>query len=157
MVDPDNKREEETIRQDVIANKFNETPDHLKYVSSVRTGRTLVFVGIGVILLGFFIFPALLITIGVGLIGGGVLRYAYGKHKHGEALERFQLAEHEAGIRQKNACQICGKKSPSLKLDHDQRTGQVRGLLCDNCNTAIRLLGDDLIGVERAYKYLTES
>jgi len=48
---------------------------------------------------------------------------------------------------QDNMCFIC-EKTPEdngkrLGVDHNHITNEVRGLLCDNCNTAIGLLQDD--------------
>jgi hypothetical protein len=56
------------------------------------------------------------------------------------------------------ACECCGRppKVPRkhLCLDHDHRTGQFRGWLCNTCNIAIGKLGDGLAGVVRAVAYL---
>lgn len=41
-----------------------------------------------------------------------------------------------------------------LYVDHDHETGAVRGLLCNNCNTAIALFADDHIRMENAIAYL---
>jgi hypothetical protein len=64
---------------------------------------------------------------------------------------------------QRGVCYIC-EKSPAesrprrnLAVDHDHRTGRIRGLLCFNCNH--RLLGwyirDDVAKARRIVKYLT--
>lgn len=50
-------------------------------------------------------------------------------------------------IKQNNACAICKTKTPGGKnnkfvVDHNHKTEEVRGLLCDNCNKAIGLLND---------------
>jgi len=38
--------------------------------------------------------------------------------------------EHQHGL-----CAICGERpSKPLSIDHDHDTGELRGLLCDNCN-----------------------
>ena len=51
---------------------------------------------------------------------------------------------------------IC--KSPpghkSLHIDHDHKTGKVRGLLCHGCNTAIGLMKDDVNILTKAIEYL---
>ena len=53
--------------------------------------------------------------------------------------EHRRLLEAQNGV-----CAVC--KLPSrraLCVDHCHATRQVRGLLCDKCNTALGLLGDD--------------
>ena len=44
---------------------------------------------------------------------------------------------------QKGCCAICGEHSTALNLDHDHKTGQRRGLLCDSCNRTIGMAKDD--------------
>lgn len=39
-------------------------------------------------------------------------------------------------------CPVCDNERP-LVVDHNHRTGEVRGPLCSNCNTALGLLGED--------------
>jgi len=57
---------------------------------------------------------------------------------------------------QNNLCAICNKPSHrTLHLDHDHKTGKVRGLLCYACNTGIGLLKDDINYLANAIKYLT--
>jgi len=54
-------------------------------------------------------------------------------------------------------CHCCGRVFKSAKdtnVDHNHKTGVVRGLLCTGCNTAIGKLGDSARGVERALRYL---
>lgn len=46
-----------------------------------------------------------------------------------------------------------GKVMP-LHVDHDHVTGEIRGLLCSRCNTAIGLLRDDVDVVSSAVDYL---
>ena len=42
----------------------------------------------------------------------------------------------------------------NLAVDHCHRTGKVRGLLCNECNRAIGILGDTYMSVKRAADYL---
>lgn len=51
-------------------------------------------------------------------------------------------------------CQFRPKKATSLAIDHDHVTGDVRGLLCAACNTAIGLLKDDPLLMKRAASYM---
>lgn len=64
--------------------------------------------------------------------------------------------------RQNRQCAICYKKVediPSKKLwvDHCHNSKEVRGLLCNNCNSGIGYLQDTPEVVYQAYKYLLES
>jgi hypothetical protein len=59
--------------------------------------------------------------------------------------------------RQRGVCAICGRPpvgKQRLSVDHCHVTGQVRGLLCDPCNTALGLLGDDPERLLAAARYL---
>lgn len=59
---------------------------------------------------------------------------------------------------QDGKCAICKqppKSTRSLCVDHDHKTGAVRGLLCDSCNGGIGLLGDSIIRLHEAIEYLT--
>jgi hypothetical protein len=57
-----------------------------------------------------------------------------------------------------NCCEICGNtpngRWKKLCIDHDHKTGKVRGLLCEKCNTAIGLLGDSAEKIQHAIIYL---
>lgn len=59
---------------------------------------------------------------------------------------------------QNGVCVICGKsptgRRPFLFIDHDHKTGKVRGLLCGLCNAAIGQLGDRIEDLHAAVKYL---
>ncbi len=60
---------------------------------------------------------------------------------------------------QNNGCAICGADDPRNKrdhfaIDHDHETDEIRGLLCQGCNTGIGLLGDDIERLEAAAAYL---
>jgi len=56
---------------------------------------------------------------------------------------------------QGGVCAICGKTDKKrLAIDHNHDSKEVRGLLCQKCNTAIGLLGDDPAIIARAGEYL---
>lgn len=60
-------------------------------------------------------------------------------------------------------CKICGKQhDPSLKrgrlyVDHDHKTGKIRGLLCAACNSALGYFQDNLETIERAIVYIKKA
>jgi hypothetical protein len=55
-------------------------------------------------------------------------------------------------------CYICLQtKDYYLHVDHDHKTGKIRGLLCGNCNRAIGLFLDNYETVVRAANYLKDS
>lgn len=89
-------------------------------------------------------------------------RYGYDRTKHwnlgakfGITLETYNIMlESQSGV-----CAICGDTNSNgraLAVDHDHETGQIRQLLCGNCNSAIGLLKDDPELVMKAALYLTK-
>jgi hypothetical protein len=54
---------------------------------------------------------------------------------------------------QNGACKICTKKT-KLVVDHDHKTGSVRGLLCSKCNQGIGLLKENVTALQNAIEYL---
>lgn len=76
---------------------------------------------------------------------------------HGITPEQFEamLAEQE------NCCAICGMEGwlggrhpGSPHVDHDHRTGQIRGLLCAACNLGLGRFNDDPERLRAAAEYL---
>src|SRR5580704_11685889 len=57
------------------------------------------------------------------------------KHKL-DLMDWHTLYNEQAGL-----CAICF--APATDVDHDHRTGRIRGLLCGSCNRALGLLQDD--------------
>ena len=57
---------------------------------------------------------------------------------------------------QGSRCAVCRKKSDVLDVDHDHKSGVVRGLLCRRCNVGLGMLDDSPIYVKRALRYLME-
>lgn len=74
------------------------------------------------------------------------------------------LIEYEAMLEaQGGVCAICGEKETRknrytgicrLHIDHDHKTGEVRGLLCSSCNFALGGFRDDPEILIKAMKYL---
>ena len=70
--------------------------------------------------------------------------------------------------KQQGVCAICKKKETAkrskkhfmntnkLAVDHNHKTGKVRGLLCSKCNMAIGIFQEDLIILKNAVNYLEE-
>jgi len=59
---------------------------------------------------------------------------------------------------QNNSCAVCGTHQSQLKrslaVDHNHETGQIRGLLCDNCNIALGHLNESIDLLDKAKTYL---
>lgn len=77
-------------------------------------------------------------------------------------LRKFGLTPElykEKSREQWNVCGICGqltKCGRRLAVDHNHRTGKVRGLLCDKCNLAIGYFRDSKVLLENAIIYLSK-
>ena len=68
----------------------------------------------------------------------------------------------EMYLKQEYRCAICNEHEDEttrkkLVVDHCHVTGNVRGLLCNNCNSGLGLFRDDLSLLAKAKKYLTEN
>ena len=57
-------------------------------------------------------------------------------------------------LNQGGRCGICRRLGLRLVVDHDHKTGQIRGMLCNACNSGLGMLGDGVDGLERAIGYL---
>ena len=59
--------------------------------------------------------------------------------------------------KQGDRCGMCGTTENPYKswyVDHNHATGKVRGLLCNNCNTALGMLNDDPELIEKAKQWV---
>jgi hypothetical protein len=77
------------------------------------------------------------------------------RRRFGISTEKYE----ELLLKQSGVCAICKKLEEldrSLAVDHDHKTGRIRGLLCTKCNTAIGLLNEDPVVLVNAQKYLQE-
>lgn len=77
--------------------------------------------------------------------------------KYGITLEQYD----KMFKKQKGFCIGCLRHQDVLKkvlaVDHNHKTGKVRGLLCDTCNRAIGLLQDDIKILVRLMRHLNKN
>jgi hypothetical protein len=68
--------------------------------------------------------------------------------------------------KQNYVCDICGKAETSknslgeiqsLSVDHDHKTGKIRGLLCCHCNHLLGSAKDNIIILRKAIEYLCKN
>jgi hypothetical protein len=67
-------------------------------------------------------------------------------------------------LAQNNKCAICKQpetatrygKTANLSIDHDHDTGQLRELLCSNCNVMLGMFNEDPDLIDKAAAYLRE-
>ena len=76
------------------------------------------------------------------------------KKAYGITLEEYEGLLAQQG----NRCAICSADKPGgigrFHVDHDHVTGRVRGMLCNNCNTAIGLMRENTTILRSAIEYL---
>ena len=61
---------------------------------------------------------------------------------------------------QNNCCKICeidNNFGLLLSVDHNHKTGKVRGLLCQNCNLILGNSKDNIKILEKAIQYLKDN
>jgi hypothetical protein len=88
------------------------------------------------------------------------------KHKHvtrGASLKRCYgittLEYEKMFLEQEGKCKICDRKrykNGYLYVDHCHQTGKVRGLLCSLCNSALGMLDDSPILLQKALNYVKQ-
>lgn len=73
------------------------------------------------------------------------------KAKYGITKEKYQdLLTEQCG-----RCKVCNVELMSeLRVDHDHKTGAIRGLLCANCNSGLGMFQDDPDRLRKAAQYL---
>lgn len=71
------------------------------------------------------------------------------KRLYGITQEQFL----EMSNKQDNKCACCGSET-KLVVDHNHTTGAIRELLCNNCNTALGLLNEDISIIQQLENYI---
>jgi hypothetical protein len=89
---------------------------------------------------------------------------AVDNHKQQVRRQGRTVKEYEALLEKQNGqCAICGVREGHrscrgrecrLAIDHDHRTGAVRGLLCNNCNRGLGRFKDSADLLKAALRYL---
>ena len=70
---------------------------------------------------------------------------------------KFSLTEDQYNNLMSNTnCQICDVELTKKCIDHCHITNKIRGVLCNNCNTALGLVGDNILVLEEMIKYLNK-
>lgn len=62
---------------------------------------------------------------------------------------------------QNDGCAICGSKEPGGKdkhfhVDHNHKTGKIRGLLCHRCNLVLGYIEDSFLLADKLMNYLIQ-
>jgi hypothetical protein len=87
--------------------------------------------------------------------------------RHSKTTPGLTVSQYERLLRsQQNKCAICLKGEVAkdarygatklLSVDHCHKTGEVRGLLCDNCNRGLGLFKEDVDTLSNAISYLEQ-
>jgi hypothetical protein len=82
----------------------------------------------------------------------GNQRHYHLRRRYGIGLPEFELLLQAQGV----VCAICGVAGPE-HVDHDHRSGQVRGILCFNCNGGLGQFSDDPARLYRAAFYVEDT
>lgn len=80
------------------------------------------------------------------------------KHRYGITIDEYEILLKT----QNDCCAICGKSQDKEKkrfaVDHNHKTGHIRGLLCIFCNSRLlKYTGDDKKRVIGLIKYLQKA
>ena len=79
------------------------------------------------------------------------------KWTHNLTIQDYELLL----LKQNGVCACCGQVEKGrnqygilpLAVDHNHKTGRIRGLLCMKCNRALGLIGDSLLNIKQLLKY----
>ncbi|GAB3839376.1 endonuclease VII domain-containing protein [Micromonospora andamanensis] len=88
--------------------------------------------------------------------GKGTAQRLYGGTREYHLRRRYGIGQREFDellAEQGGVCAVCGDPDPE-HVDHDHRTGWVRGILCFNCNGGLGQFRDSPTRLARAITYL---
>lgn len=80
-------------------------------------------------------------------------------HARTQRFRKYQITESDyltMLVLQDSTCAICKRDfmTNKIHIDHSYSTGEVRGLLCPNCNTGLGKFGDNPALLQSAQDYL---
>ncbi len=138
----------ERMRQTKLAQKVRLTQEQKKHISKKLTGRKQS--------------PTHIKNAITARFADYVYKTKEEKHEYRYFYQiklLFNLSKEEYLLRvsqQNNTCAICLLPSPKTRLsvDHDHKTGKVRGLLCRRCNQGLGMFKDDALLLMGALDYL---
>ncbi len=95
----------------------------------------------------------------------------YDKIRHIMKKFNISLTQYNKMVKEQNGrCLICGREFKDIyrnlkhnhiyytpRIDHDHKTGKVRGVLCHHCNIALGSFNENPLILVRAIKYLKEN
>ena len=85
-------------------------------------------------------------------------RYYYKPHQ--VTRRKLKISEEEYTTlmeKSQEGCEVCSRPLDKICIDHCHTTGKVRGVLCNNCNTALGLVGDNVATLTKLIQYLEQS
>jgi hypothetical protein len=80
-------------------------------------------------------------------------------NKKAKNLSKYDITanQHEALLKSQNfKCAICEEAVDTICIDHDHKTGRVRGGLCGRCNSGLGFFRDNPEFLEKAKMYLAK-
>jgi hypothetical protein len=79
------------------------------------------------------------------------------RYRHLRGNYNMSLGEYDDMVDAQNGkCKICGSMPTTkpLSVDHDHETGEIRGLLCNHCNTMLGFARDNTAVLRSGAEYL---
>ncbi len=73
------------------------------------------------------------------------------RSRYGLSLKGFD----DLVAQQSNSCAVCGDSMEKPYVDHNHRSGRIRGLLCYRCNTGLGFMRENTRILLAAVEYLT--
>ena len=87
----------------------------------------------------------------------GKQRVSYWK-PHEVMRRKFKITEEQyQKMMEPDDCPCCGRRMEKKCIDHCHKTEKIRGVICNNCNTALGLIDDNKETLSNLIQYLERS